>query len=303
MQPQPKAELIDKKIVRKRISELLLIERLHLNQEWLDPENVGGRLPKGLPRRLKNRSPREIKDIEQKLNHLAAHGCNRRVLYWCLARLGRREDFFRRGDTRVLPLEEDESGVAEFVPSKLATREEMKPLIEHAMNARKFIRKFRKELLLAADVLTEECPLPDGLWAEGPSDPIEAITVLLNSLKWAQQLASCWGTPPETTLMKSKGILYLLVYVSLHANSMDPVVSGTGRRTRVQARTTEPTVLAPETSQAITDIAHLCGDMDLIATDLPTKLKRFKLEHPTLHARMVDLLETLDRVARSNSPV
>ena len=292
MHSQPRAGLIDKKVVRKRISEVLLTERLHLDQEWLDPGNVRKRLPKGLPKRLKSKMPEEIKEVEQKLCQLVACGCNRGVLYWCIARMGQREDFFRLGGTRVPPLEEDESGKVRCVSSKLATQEEMKPLVEHAMSARKYIRKFREELLLAADVLAEECPLPDGLWAEGPPDPIEAITVLLNSLKWAQQLASCWAKPSETTLMKSKGILYLSVYVSLHMDSMNPSSSEDPHRK----------VLTLAIAEAIVDIGGLCGDIKLLAPDLPTKLKRFKLEHPILHARMVALLETLDRVARSNSP-
>lgn len=282
---------------------MLLTERLHLDQEWLDPENIGNRLPKGLPKRLKTRSPREIKAVEQKLSQFTARGCNRRVLYWCLARLGRRQDFYRKGGTKVVPLEEDESGEVKFVASKLATLQEMKPLVDAVAKARRNISKFRKELLFAADVLAEECPLPDGLWAEGPSDPVEALTVLLNSLKWAQQLVSCWATPLETTLMKSKGILYLLVYVSLHADSMDTVVTGTGRRTRVPVHATEPTALTPEIAEALADIAHLCGDMDLVPADLPIKLKRFRKEHPTLHARMVDLLATLDTTANSHPPL
>ena len=301
MEPQPKTGSVDKKIVRKRISEVLLTERLHLGQEWLDRDNVRSRLPKGLPKRFKTLRPDEIKAIEQNLSRFTTRGCDRRVLYWCLARMGPQEDFFRLGGMKVPPLEEDESGKVRDVYSKLATREEMKPLVVHAMSARKYVRKFRKELLLAADVLAEECPLPKGLWAEGPSDPVEALTVLLNSLKWAQQLVSRWATPSETTLMKSKGILYLLVYVSLHADSMDTAVSGAGRSMQAHTRATGPTTLTPEIAEAIEYIALSCG-VDVSAPEVPTKLKRFKLEHPTLHARMVDLLETLDRVARSNSP-
>jgi hypothetical protein len=303
VQPRPKAELIDKKIVRKRISELLLIERLHLDQEWLDPENVGGRLPKGLPRRLKKRSPREIKEVEQRLDQLVARGCNRRVLYWCLARFGPREDFFRRGGTKVLPLEDDELGEVKFVFSKLATREKIAPLVEHSTNALEYVRKFRKELLLAADVLMEECPLPEDPWAEGPCDPVEALTQLQSSLKWVRQLASCWATPQETTLMKSKGILYLLVYVAIHSEPVNAGIREPRRKKRGKAHTTEPPKLMPETAKSIAHIAFLCGEMDLVPADLPIKLKRFRKEHPTLHARMVDLLATLDTTANSHPPL
>jgi hypothetical protein len=84
--------LISNKVARKRISEQLLIERLLLDEEWLDPANVHVQFPTRLPKRVrKDKKASEIREIEKELDRLVKHGCHRGVLYWCLERLGPRE--------------------------------------------------------------------------------------------------------------------------------------------------------------------------------------------------------------------
>jgi hypothetical protein len=296
--------LISTKVARKRISEQLLIERLLLDEEWLDPDNVHVQFPTCLPKRiLKGKKPLEIREIEKELDQLVEHGCHRGVLYWCLARLGPREDWLRLGGKEVPPFEESGETAPRRVSYKLATREDMATLANQAKATAGLIHRFRKELLLSAEALGNDCPLPEGLMTDGPCDPLDAHFLLKSSLIWVQQLAACWATPQETTLVKSKGILYLLAYAAMFpaAGTRDPK-NGDAPKKADEARSRSQ-VLQRRTAESIAQIAHLHSGMDLPPADLITKLRRFEGDHPDLYARLLGLLKHLDEVARAPASV
>jgi hypothetical protein len=292
--------LISTKVARKRISEQLLIERLFLNEEWLDPANVHVQFPTRLPKGMrKAKEPSEIWDIEKELDQLVEHGCHRGVLYWCLARLGPREDWLQLGRKEVPPFEESGESAPLMVPHELAKREDMAALANQVKATAAQIHRFRKELLLCADALGHECPLPEGLMTDGPCDPLDAHFLLKSSLIWVQQLAACWATPQVIPLVKSKGILYLLVYVAMFpgAGTRGSKKKG-GAAKKAGGRGSRSQPLKLGTASGIALIANLYSGMKLPAPDLITKLRRFQKDHPNLYARLVNLLEHLDKAAR-----
>jgi hypothetical protein len=293
--------LISNKVARRRISEQLLIERLLLDEEWLHPDNVHIQFPTCLPKRVrKGKTLSEIREIEKELDQLVEHGCHRGVLYWCLARLGPREDWLRLGGKEVPPFEESGETVPRRVSYRLATREDMAALANQVKATLGLIHRFRKELLLGAEALGDDCPLPEGLVTGGPCDPLDAHFLLKASLVWVQQLATCWATPTETTLMKSKGILYLLAYAAMFpgAGTRDLKKKGAAAKKAEGAGSRSP-VLKRRTAERIAQIAHLHGGLDLPAADLITKLRRFQGDYPDLYARLADLLKHLDEAARA----
>jgi hypothetical protein len=91
------------------------------------------------------------------------------------------------------------------------------------------VRKYRDELLLVASC-DDSIDLPSG-FLTGPEIPEESMQVLLSSLSWVRQLASAWQSPNSTALMKSKGLLFLFVYVWVCT-----AISGNGSQLGILAR-------------------------------------------------------------------
>src|SRR5260370_657111 len=96
---------------RKRISDVLLAERLGLDEEWLDPDNIV-HLPQSLPQTLpqgggRKMSVAEVRDLEKYLDNMVTGGCHRSVLYWCLEQLGPKSDRARAGEVRIAVLHDD----------------------------------------------------------------------------------------------------------------------------------------------------------------------------------------------------
>jgi hypothetical protein len=294
--------LVAKKSARKKISEQLLIERLRLEEEWLDPDNICKDFPTRLPKSIRQqRSPAEIKDLKKALDQLSKRGCHMGVLYWCLNRLGPRADWLRRGGEEIPPLVEDSQTVSmPTEPRKLATREDMAHLIRQVKSTAKTIYRFRRELLLSADALGDDCPLPESFLGEGPSDSIDSLYLLRASLRWVLQLAEYWETPYEATLMKSKGILYLLAYVSIYADA-----SASHPNERLHAKRSraakDSRILTSRDAETISQIAYLYCRMDLPPADLIAKLEAFQSDHAMPYARLVDKLAHVDGAARSLS--
>jgi hypothetical protein len=297
--------LVAKKIARKKISELLLTERLGVEEEWLDPGSILKDFPTRFPKSIrKQKLPAEIKELENALDQLSKRGCHKGVLYWCLERLSPRADRLRSGDREQPSLEEDPNESSRWINRKLATREDMATVVSHIQATAKAIHRFRTEFLLCADALKDEVPLPEGILTEGPCDSIDVLSQLQASLMWVRRLAEYWETPYETTLMKSKGILYLLAYVSMFANTEGAQAKKAKRRlltNKSKGATHGLRILTLSDAQAIGHIAYLYCGMDLQPVDLIAKLKAFQSDNATIYAKMVDLLVHLDIAARSRS--
>jgi hypothetical protein len=250
---------------RRKIAERLLRERLGLDEDWLNRDDNGTvHLPSALPRFLiQSLSRPALKALEEDLDRLAEAGCRRQALYFCLAQLNPQADWSR---TQLV-----------------ATKQDMEAIANKAKAARKLIRKYHDELVLAGSVNPQG--LPGGVFTTLP-DADEVISVLMNSLTWVSSLADSYAAPFETTLLKSKGLLYLTHYVSMQADSQvkfDPPV--------VTRRTGHSKPGSPE--YALASVARLCTSKQWSPSDLRAKLKRFQQDHPKLYAGMRSKLAEL----------
>jgi hypothetical protein len=260
---------------RKKIAERLLRERLGLDEDWLNrDDDRNAHLPSALPRFLAQRLSRPaLKALEEDLDRLVEAGCRRQALYFCLAQLNAEADWSR---TQLV-----------------ATKEDMEAIANKAKAARKLIHRYRAELLLAASASPQG--LPGGMFTTLP-DPDEALSVLANSLTWLCSLADSYAKPFEKTLLKSKGLLYLTLYVALHADARRsrapdsqreigaPVVQRPPRRSK-------PATPSPD--HALASVARLCTSKQWSPSDLRGKLKKFQQDHPALYAIMKSKLAVL----------
>jgi hypothetical protein len=262
---------------RKKIAERLLRERLGLDEDWLNRDEDGtAHLPSALPRFLTQSLSRPaLKALEQDLDRLVGAGCRRQALYFCLAQLNPEADWSR---TQLV-----------------ATKQDMEAIANKAKAARKLIQRYRAELLLAATVNPQG--LPGGMFTT-LRDPDEVISVLMNSLTWVSSLADSYTAPFERTLLKSKGLLYLTLYVSKHADEQHRRAlhsqSKIGAAPR-DTRRSKPATPPPE--HTLASVARLCTAKRWSPSDLRGKLKRFQGQHPTLYTRMKSKMAELWRWA------
>lgn len=220
--PEDPEEVRRKKEVRRKIAGVTVQDRMGLDEEWLDPDTTV-ELPMELPEfEGQGLTPIDREDLAKFLDRLEEGGCNRGVLYWCLGRLGETEGKAQPVDRVGVPAKGKARAKLRkrIALPKLATREDMAEVASKVNAAKSVIWKFRDELLLASDALEGECPLPGGILTEEAVDAAEALTHLNDSLRWVRDLAECWQTPSQTTLLKSKGVLYLLEYVSMTTRDM-----------------------------------------------------------------------------------
>lgn len=251
---------------RKKIAERLLQERLGLDEDWLNRDDGGNaHLPSALPRFLAQRLSRPaLKALEEDLARLVEAGCRRQALYFCLAQLNPEADWSRK--------------------QLVATKEDMEAIANNSKAARKLIHRYRDELLLAASASPQG--LPGGMFVTLP-DPDETLSVLTNSLTWLCSLAESYAKPFEKTLLKSKGLLYLTLYVFLHADSRRSRARDSQRQigdSVVPARRSKPAVPSPD--HALASVARLCTSKRWSPSDLREKLKRFQRDFPSLYAKM-----------------
>jgi hypothetical protein len=290
-----------KKQHRRRVSEVLLIQRLGLENDWADPDDIAD-LPTKLPKSgWHKRTVAENSDLKRHIGHLVAVGCNRQVLYWCLWNMSRAAQELRMGVGQKSTLKEGEEEY-DLEPDLqlLATGDDMTELTNKVQAAADIIFRFQKELLIAADVLLDDPQLRKDLTECEEVTPDEAMLMLRSLLYWIKRLAGVWPAPNLNTLMKSKGVLFLLAYVRLCEKRSTPHPALC--ETKETAGRTKPNRLTTKNASAIAEIVQLYTGEELTPSNLIDKLQDFHQNHPNLHSRMMSLLNSLEEVARSRPP-
>jgi len=287
---------------RNKVDEVLLRERLGLDENWSNRDEDGiAHLSKTPPSFIKQEySEREIASFESAVDRLVAAGCRREAVYFCLRELSPAAAQSRRGQEWVAApgQKEGDPEKLHLRSLKLAQKDDLTVVANHAKETLKLIRRYRRELLLANDV--SKPPLPRGLIAS-PPDAGEALSHLLQSLAWVRNLANSYVAPFETTLLKSKGLLYLTLYVSMYADSEklkslqqrtdnEQHAAHSQRRRRVKRDVLPDRILAK--------LATLCTGQRWAPSDLNAKLKRFEKDYPALHKTMKTKMAELHRTAR-----
>ena len=110
------------------------------------------------------------------------------------------------------------------------------------------------------------------------------------------ELAGAYTAPMETTLLKSKGLLYLTLYVSQYARSKklrSSKVKGVLKESRrasgdLRARSS---IIAP--GNVLAEVANTCTGESWAPSDLNRKLATFRAEHPRLYNEMKSKLDAL----------
>jgi hypothetical protein len=294
-----------KKIDRKKVEEALLADRLGLNEPWIErwEENGEWREESHAPDRLtdfilSNRKKREIEDVETDIQRLVAAGCRRQVVYFCLAELSPDATWLRAGGERQpvfttgrAPADDEDYSLRKR-ERRLATREDLKAVANTAKEARKQIHRYQRELELIADAAGY--PLPLGLMCQ-PKLAVDALALLENSLTWAAKLAAAYTAPFESTLLKSKGLLYLTLYIEMYANPKKLSGSKMSGLLRESAKPSG-TRRAKRTFVAdnpLTSLANALTVRHWSPSDLYNKLAGFKADYPRLYKKLAEKLAEL----------
>jgi hypothetical protein len=281
--PTPKTPMT--KVSRRMVEDVLLAERLGLNDEWVERWEDGGKWVEeslaldGLPPFIRTALGRDkVYDVEGHLKRLVKAGCLRPVLYFCLNELSPEAMANREGKRwRTIPGEDGEFALtAERTQGrKLATREDMEEVRNKAEKVRRLIHHYRRELLLVAD--TKEVPPPSGIMTE-PVIAEYVLALLEDSLTWVSSLAEAYTAPFEKTLLKSKGLLYLTAYVLAHVDA-----------SKIRGRRGDGV------GDALAGLASMVAKRELSPSDLRAKLRKFEKDHPRLYKLLVSKLGELHR--------
>jgi hypothetical protein len=291
---------------RKKISEALLAERLGLHDDWIERWEEDGVLreescaPDQLPyfvRRIGTK--KELKEVEEKIEQLVVAGCQRAVVYFCIAQLSPFSDWVRTGgESRMVPpggrlTAGDEDYSVQRSKRPLLPREDLVVVASKAKAARKQIHRCQRELSLVAEAFRRSRPMGLTAW---PEHPDEALSRLKESLSWVAVLADSYVAPMETTLLKSKGLIYLTLYTSLFADKTQLRSSKVnqaikdGRRSSESVRATRE-ISAP--GNALAELASKVTGKSWSTSDLQEKLRAFKSDHPRLYTKLSRKLKEL----------
>jgi len=282
-----------KALIRQKIATALLLERLGLEADWHDPDfpiNLPTSLPSNTSRSL-TRS--DLRDIESGLRRLGSIGCNERVLYWCLGQLTDTAEKERHGDETVIRnagSEQEEDFQKTSKPHSMPTRQDMLALSNKARNTAKAIKRQERELLLMSRVFADSIEGPSGFFNE-PQLPEESIAILLSSLGWIRKLADAWQPPNLRVLTKSKGLLFLLVYV-WYCTAFEE--ANRKRRNRRARKDSSSHRLSPNTALEVAEIVHAYTGKGYKAGDLNDKLQDFVTNEPAVFEPLLDLVKTLN---------
>jgi hypothetical protein len=286
---------------RKRMDEVLLRNALGLDDDWLNRDEDGvAHLPTRLPSFIRQgHSERDVGQVEAAVNRLVSAGCRRQALYFCLQELSPAAERSRRGQEWAFLKDKQNTDPEELriKPLKLASKEDVKVVANHAKRALRVIREYRRELLLAHEATKSR--LPRGLIVAAP-DAGEAISLLLASLAWVRELANSYVAPFETTLLKSKGLFCLTLYVSMYADAArlkSAQQRAESERPGVHLRKQRHTKRDALPEHALANIASVCTGHHRAPSDLNAKLKRFEKDYPALHKTMKTKMAALHRAA------
>lgn len=269
-----------------------------MGDEWVDPDNIGHLPTKPPPGDWRKRTSAESFDLRGYIEQLVQAGCHRQVLYWCLQQMNRAANKVRMGAVRKAVLmagEVDHDLIT--VDHPLATGDDMQDLTNKVQAATEMISRYENELLIAANVLLDNPQLRRDLTEFEEVAPDEAMLMLRSLLHWIKRLAQVWPAPNMNTLMKSKGLLFLLAYVRVCEKRT--TASPRPSRRKKPSKQTSPDRLSVEHANTVAHIALLHTGEKFTPDNLVDKLQDFHKTHPTLHNRMMGLLERLEEVART----
>ena len=289
---------------RKAISEVLLKEILGLNDPWIERWEEDGdwreesRAPDQLPEFLRdNLTKGEIKDVEFRVDQLVAAGCQRSVVYFCLQQLSPAAEWSRSGGH----LEGVQAQQGEELASQkpIATREDMATVASKARAAREEIHGHKYELSFAAEALRGALPVGFSTSVENPED---ALLLLESALSWVAKLADAYAAPMVSTLIKNKGLLYLTLYISRHADQRklrgqrtDSVLADSKKASGDRrARRTH----LPAANVLVNLLSMIMGaDQSWSPSELKDKVESFRQKEPRLYRLLENKLTELHKFA------
>ncbi len=283
---------------------MLLKEILGLNDPWIERSEEDGawreesRAPDQLPRFIRKMlNEDEIATVERKVVQLVAAGCQRSVVYFCLQQLSPAAEWSRSGGhLEGVQAQQGEELASQKQKRPIATREDMATVASKARAAREEIHRHKYELSFTAEAL--RCDLPVG-FSTSTENPEDALLLLESALSWVAKLADAYATPMVSTLIKNKGLLYLTLYISRHADQRKlrstRVTDVIKDRKKASGDVLARTVEAP--GNVLAELASQVTGDDWPTSDLKEKLESFRLDHPRLYRLLDQKLTELHRFA------
>jgi hypothetical protein len=292
---------------RKAVSEVFLAEVLRLNDPWIERWEENGtwreesRAPDRLPRFIRGKLDEdEIATVERKVDQLVAAGCQRSVVYFCLQQLSPAAEWSRSGGhLEGVRAQQGEELVSQKQNRPIATREDMATVASNARAARKEIHRYKYELSFAAEALRATLPVGFSTRTETPED---AVLLLESALSWVAKLADAYAAPMVSTLIKSKGLLYLTMYVGRYADERklrgqrtDSVLADSKKASGgKRARKTH----LPAANVLANLLSMIMGtDQSWSPSELKEKVESFRQDYPRLHRLLDQRLSELHRFA------
>jgi hypothetical protein len=283
---------------RQKIAEALLEERLGLQGEWQDLESIAP-LPKTLTDRGAKLAPSVLQEIGNLVTQLADLGCRREVLYWCLMQMDRDAEMVKTAGPWITTFRDGENeGTPRRRVTPLPTQVEMDALISKLDAASKIIYLYQHELLICAELICAEHEWPSEAFSRETHDATTSMQIAKSAVGWLKELARYWETPSLGSLMKSTGVLYLLIYVWICISRSS---ARSLRRTANEGKRKNRNRLPSKFADILAQLADSYCGIGLHPDVLNDKLQDFQDKHPALFARMVDLLKTLHSKALSAS--
>jgi hypothetical protein len=167
----------------------------------------------------------------------------------------------------------------------------MLSLVSRIRSASRLIEQYKRELMFTAVAFQGQIPLPEAPITDGPGDPADARLLLQSSLTWVRTLAEHWAAPQLSTVMRSKGTLFLAAYVSTTTN---PDLRRHHHRTpRSRVAAGKAVILRRPEARVVVRLVDACSQIAIHEDDLVAKLKDFRADHPILFDRLVSLLNHL----------
>ena len=239
----------------------------------------------------------EIATVERKVVQLVAAGCQRSVVYFCLQQLSPAAEWSRSGGhLEGVQAQQGEELASQKQKRPIATREDMATVASKARAAREEIHRHKYELSFTAEAL--RCDLPVG-FSTSTENPEDALLLLESALSWVAKLADAYATPMVSTLIKNKGLLYLTLYISRHADQRKlrstRVTDVIKDRKKASGDVLARTVEAP--GNVLAELASQVTGDDWPTSDLKEKLESFRLDHPRLYRLLDQKLTELHRFA------